>query len=580
MLTQALNRILAPLRYSGPLTLVSRSVAIFGYVDLFLGLLILIAPRFTATIFFLPPLAPLDISLLRVVGVLVAMLGVLYIINGRCNGLGFAVGSLLDRPMVPFIMATLWFMHILPATLAVAFSIVDFSGFLATAYAWRADLLAGRSVGGPALVGQSRTARSAEVFGWLILAIGFVTLLLPVFTASLLQLQNGGFPLSLNYLHLVGLLIGGLGMLFVVGASLESEGFIASSIAVQLLASLLIGLAWMLGGVPCGLALTFIVICLAGAVATLWAASADEHYGGEGMRVPYFAQWVSMFFAFLSGVVRNSRVFHPDGRVFLGTVRRCPSDYSGDLSGFVLMRTGMGVMKRGMPAWLAAVIPDAPSIALRFFTAAAAENDSPAALHLSQIPLQFQPDHHFDLLATAGGDRLWKLIWNLATGGKKYGLHPFDYFANLYFADVPYRVGDSVVWIRLSYPAPTAPAGVDAASREQALTDACAAHALLHVEVQGIHSAADFAPVAEIQFETELEIDQEALHFSPFSGRGFSPYGFFTGLRACVYPASVQSRPHNRSQREQRKYHPIARLIRYWREVPAVPFVDKEEPQS
>ena len=80
------------------------------------------------------------------------------------------------------------------------------------------------------------------------------------------------------------------------------------------------------------------------------------------------------FLRSLSGVVRNSRTFHPDGRVFVGTVRSLnPSDpalarASERLEGGVLLRMGMGVMKRGMPAWLADRIPDAPSIAARFYT--------------------------------------------------------------------------------------------------------------------------------------------------------------------------------------------------------------------
>jgi mono/diheme cytochrome c family protein len=574
-----LGRIFQPLIHPAPLTRVSRSIEIFGWIDLLLGLLILIAPGFTAAIFHLPPLSPLDGSLIRVVGVLVTMLGALYIINGRFNGLGFAVGALLDRPLVPFIMATLWYRHILPGSLAAAFSIVDFGGFLATAFAWRADLLAGRNIGGPGIPGQSRAARSTEVFGWLMLAIGLVTLLLPGFSASLLGIAGSGFSPGANYLQLIGLLIGGLGMLFVVGASLDTGGFVTSAVCVQSIAPLLIALAWWMAGIPRRLALTFIVISLAGAFSTLWAARVDLRCGEDGQRVPFFAQWISMLFAFLSGVVRNSRVFHPDGRVFLGTVRHHPSGYPGDLSGFVVMRIGMGLMKRGMPAWLAGLIPDAPSIASRFFTVSDAESGSPPVLRLSQVPLQFRPGQDFDLLSTAGGDRLWKLVWNLATGGKKFGLMPFDYMGNLYYADVPYRVAGTAVWIRLRNPTVTAadsgyierPSAGNAHAREQALTDACAAHALLHIEVRRVDSAVPFEPIAEIQFERELDVDQEALHFYPFSGRGFSPYGFFTGLRRSVYPASVQSRPHDQLQRAQREHHPFARLVRYWREVPTGP---------
>jgi hypothetical protein len=572
MKIQAPNQIL-----QRPRTLVSRSIEIFGWIDLALGLLILIAPRFTAAVFHLPPLCPVDTSLLRIVGVLVTTLGLLYILNGRFNSLGFAVGSLLDRPAVPLIMAVLWLRHILPGSLAASFSVVDFGGFLATAYAWRADQRSGRSIGGPALPPQTLAARFTEVFGWLMLAIGFTNLLFPGFAASLLKISSEGYPLGLNYLQLAGLLAGGLGMLFVVGGSLDTGGFVTSSVAAQVVAALLVALAWT--GIPHGLATAFIAISLGGAAATLLAARADAHCSGDSQRVPLFVQWVSAGFGFLSGVVRNSRVFHPDGRVFLGTVRRFAADTPGDLSGLVLMRIGMGLMKRGMPAWLAKLIPDAPSIASRFFTLAPqAETGSAATVSLSQLPLQFLPGRDLDLLATAGGDRLWKLVWNLASGGKKYGLEPFDYFANTYFADVPYKIASAAgpVWIRIRQHANT-PTANNPQAREQALTDACAAHALLHIEMQPVDSPeAPFEPLATIQFEREVDVDQEALHFYPFAGRGFEPYGFFTGLRRSVYPASVQSRPHDRLQRAQREHHPWHRLVHYWKEIPVGPISVEE----
>ena len=87
----------------------------------------------------------------------------------------------------------------------------------------------------------------------------------------------------------------------------------------------------------------------------------------------------------------------------------------------------MGLMKKGVPRWLADRIPDAPSIASRFFSSSRA----------SEIRLQRRPSEDLDLLCTAGGDRLWKLIVNLATGGTMYGLRQFDYFQNAYYSQVP-----------------------------------------------------------------------------------------------------------------------------------------------
>ena len=208
MTNRTLSQTFQRLTMSGPLTLVSRSIEIFGWIDLVLGLLILIAPRFTGAVFHLPRLSPLDAGLIRVVGVLVTTIGALYIINGRFNSLGFAVASLLDRPLVPLIMAVLWHKRILPGPLAASFSIVDFGGFLATAFAWRADLVRGRNIGGAAIPGQTRAARSVEVFGWLIIVIGSVTLLFPGFTASLLKITSGDFSPGAHPLSTTGRAVG------------------------------------------------------------------------------------------------------------------------------------------------------------------------------------------------------------------------------------------------------------------------------------------------------------------------------------------------------------------------------------
>src|SRR3954467_9275141 len=80
---------------------------------------------------------------------------------------------------------------------------------------------------------------------------------------------------------------------------------------------------------------------------------------------------IAAVFGFISGVVRNARTFHPDGRTFLGTVTAEASDASllaaGKLlEGRVLMRIGMGLVKRSTPGWIRDGIPDAPSVAARF----------------------------------------------------------------------------------------------------------------------------------------------------------------------------------------------------------------------
>ena len=550
-------------------TRAARSVEYFGWLDFVLGITILAAPYWMAALFRLPALSVPDAILLRVVGCFVAALGMLYIVSGRLNADGFVVASLLDRPLVPIIMAVLWSRGGLPGPLAVAFSITDFGGFLWTAFAWREDVRHGENIGGPNLQGQTRAARSVELFGWLIMALGAAVLIFPSWAQSLLHLPSIAVQ-GPNYFRLVGLLVGGLGVLYVVSGTLNTQGLVFASLLGRPVVVIIILVLW-LNGLPDLLALACVATDSIGFVWTLAAWHKDVRYGVNPGNMPFLARSAAGFFGFVSGVIRNARTFHPDGRVFRGTVRSLqPGEPSlaraaEQLQGAVIMRIGMGMMKRGMPRWLADHIPDAPSIASRFFT----------PTHSGEVRLERRQGQDLDLLCTAGGDRLWKLIVNLATGGREYGLHQFDYFRNTYHSDVPYKLDDGKadVWVRLMLESGTtasAAAPFDGAGRERALTNAVENHALVRVEVQRTGSRSEpFIPIVEIRFEEEVEIDQEALHFNPVEGRGFQPYGFFTDLRRAVYPESAHSRAASRQDRARRDREiPIRRLVRFFNQRP------------
>ena len=275
--------------------------------------------------------------------------------------------------------------------------------------------------------GQTRAARSVEYFGWLDMFLGIVILIAPFWAASLLRIPTPTLE-GANYIRLVGLLVGGLGMLYVVSGRLNATGFVFASLLDRPMVPVIMAVLWYLQILPGPMALAFSVSDFGGFLWTLWAWKTDVREGqnADPGLVPKTA---AGFFAFVTGVVRNARTFHPDGRVFRGTVRSLdPSDpglarAAERLSGAVLLRIGMGVMKRGMPAWLADRIPDAPSIAARFYTPSTP----------GEIRLERHPGQDLDLLATAGGDRLWKLLLNLATGGFCGGpspvrLHPQHLF--------------------------------------------------------------------------------------------------------------------------------------------------------
>jgi mono/diheme cytochrome c family protein len=263
----------------------------------------------------------------------------------------------------------------------------------------------------------------------------------------------------------------------------------------------------------------------------------------------FVASAIAAIFGFVSGVLRNARTFHPDGRTFLGTVTAETSDQTllcaGKLlEGRVLLRIGMGVAKKSTPSWIKDIIPDAPSFAARF----SPSQDGDAISHGDR------GKDELDILLTAGGDRLWKLVLNLATGGRRNGLNQFDYLKNIYFAEVPYRVSSCRldVWLRLRALSGGGEADEpgSAETRERGLSDAVAKGAEFVIEAQSATARdAPFIPFAKIRMDREIELDQEALHFQPIAGRGFEPYGILTALREKVYPASAHARPPTGAER-------------------------------
>jgi hypothetical protein len=117
----------------------ARTVEVFGWLILVEGTLVLLVPHFVAGLLHLPPLLEQAANYFRLVGLLVTGLGMLYIASGRVNAQGFVFASLLDRPLVPFAMAALWYLEIVPGPLALIFSLQDFGSFLWTLTSWRAE---------------------------------------------------------------------------------------------------------------------------------------------------------------------------------------------------------------------------------------------------------------------------------------------------------------------------------------------------------------------------------------------------------------------------------------------------------
>jgi len=104
--------------------------------------------------------------------------------------------------------------------------------------------------------GQSRAAKTVEAFGWLILIEGFAMLFVPHLVSSVLHLPPLGEQAA-NYFRLAGLLVSGLGMLYIVSGRLNAEGFVFASMLDRPLVPVAMAILWYLEIIPGPLALIF-----------------------------------------------------------------------------------------------------------------------------------------------------------------------------------------------------------------------------------------------------------------------------------------------------------------------------------
>ena len=104
--------------------------------------------------------------------------------------------------------------------------------------------------------GQSRSAKTVEVFGWLILFEGTIVLFAPHFAISLLGIEPLT-PQATNYFRLVGLLVSGLGMLYIASGRLNAEGFVFASMLDRPVVPFAMAIFWFLEILPGPLALIF-----------------------------------------------------------------------------------------------------------------------------------------------------------------------------------------------------------------------------------------------------------------------------------------------------------------------------------
>jgi hypothetical protein len=118
----------------------ARTVEVFGWLLSVEAIVIVSVPHGVASALQLPPLLEQGAGYFRLTGLFVGAVGMLYVVSGRLSAEGFVLASLLHRPLAPPVLATLWYVNLIPGPLALAFALQDLAGFLWTLATWRADL--------------------------------------------------------------------------------------------------------------------------------------------------------------------------------------------------------------------------------------------------------------------------------------------------------------------------------------------------------------------------------------------------------------------------------------------------------
>jgi hypothetical protein len=131
----------------------------------------------------------------------------------------------------------------------------------------------------------------------------------------------------------------------------------------------------------------------------------------------------------------------------------------------------------------------------------------------------------------------FRRLWTLPVGVWTTQQH--DFLANDYYGVSPFEVdGYGRVEFRLVTPRPGTP-GRDRLERLERDVQARRAEFLLEMRPLGTKMARRWIPVVRVRLVESVELDQEALRFSPFwDGRGIHPYGFIHALRRATYASS------------------------------------------
>ncbi|MFN7146935.1 MAG: hypothetical protein ACK4YP_24380 [Myxococcota bacterium] len=218
----------------------------------------------------------------------------------------------------------------------------------------------------------------------------------------------------------------------------------------------------------------------------------------------------------LGSLVRRARVFHPVGTCW--TARVTPAEGVPPAFTEVARRlSGPARVRCSGGAWKARDAPrDILGVAVRFGESWTTPGDEEVDLLFATF--RTLPALPFALFTSDGR----------------------DFFANTYWAVVPFRLGGARARLRC-VPARPSPGGGD---REDILRRSVDGRPTFRIEalVAGDTVARDAVPLVDVTLAEEVP-DRADLRFAPWRGaRGVEPVGFVTGLRRWSYPGSQATR--------------------------------------
>lgn len=218
---------------------------------------------------------------------------------------------------------------------------------------------------------------------------------------------------------------------------------------------------------------------------------------------------------------RQARMFHPDGVAYRARVEALAGS---ELHALGERLSGQALLRFSSAWWRGKEWPDVLGVAMRFRDGPLADvSVRPGDQDLLLATIRFPWTTPFAPLATRFGSFLWNHY---------HGVSPFL---------VP---GVGAVKLRLR-----APRIANRGTSRAAHLDACvtSGQARFVLELRRLATPwlrRRWEAVALVRVEAAIEIDQEALRFSPFhTGRDLKPSGFVHHLRRAAYEASQRARP-------------------------------------